>query len=373
MNNKLLLIIDSLSQFLLFPIVIIFILFRKFIYSGRNYNNDRELIIKLMGAGNFIAFSSNFKDENIHLLTTNNTYNAVRHFCTTERVFIIDTSSLLSLLKSLPTLFSLYFQGRYSLIVNMESESVFAKFVTATVSASNRSGLSNAYRGLLDYFIYDNYIVSPDLMPKKAILNQLRSYNPEVNSDINSIIKHKQQNFLLAYADKLLSVKKLVIAPSCSKADETRRLPNELWIEVFNIIDIQNIKTVEILLQDKHDPQASFFNTFFLNYKNVYVRITSYEAFTHSIEKADVLITVDSQALHIAQYYGVFSFAFFGPTSPFGVNIEDTTYPISASLQCSPCTHKYFVKPCNGDCFCLHPIFLEGHLAVLGKINSGGF
>ena len=323
-----------------------------------------------MGAGNFIAFSKNYHNYRVDLLTTNQTFSAVEHFFNAERTFIIDSTSWLKLIKSISVLFPLYFQGRYRLVVNMESESVFAKFIVATIPANSRSGISNVYRSFLDYLIYDNYVVSPNILPKNIVLNQLREYKPTVNNELNVVIRNRQLEFLKKYCNELLGVNKLVIAPTCSKADEMRRLPSKVWLEIFDLIDMKRIKDVQVLLPNKGDPQAEFFYKISSKYPSLRVVVKEYKDFVSAIEFGDLLITVDSQALHIAQYYGTLTFCFFGPSSPFGVSIADTTYPISASLECSPCTHKYFVKPCKNQSFCMDENFMKTQLDVFKKINT---
>ncbi len=82
-------------------------------------------------------------------------------------------------------------------------------------------------------------------------------------------------------------------------------------------------------------------------------KITGNSTYVEEIRRSDLLITIDSQALHIAQKYMKKTIAIYGPTSPYGVSLSETTYPISKSLVCSPCTHKYLKVPCNGKAFCM--------------------
>ena len=91
------------------------------------------------------------------------------------------------------------------------------------------------------------------------------------------------------------------------------------------------------------------------NQKNkLNLKITNFNDFVSWVKKSDLILSVDSQALHIAQLYKKESIVFYGPTSPFGINLEDTTYPVSLSLSCSPCTHKYLKLPCGNSAPCMN-------------------
>ena len=86
----------------------------------------------------------------------------------------------------------------------------------------------------------------------------------------------------------------------------------------------------------------------------LHLKITNFKDFVYWVKKSDLILSVDSQALHIAQLYKKKSVVFYGPTSPFGINLEETTYPVSLSLSCSPCTHKYLKLPCNNSAPCMN-------------------
>ena len=97
--------------------------------------------------------------------------------------------------------------------------------------------------------------------------------------------------------------------------------------------------------------------------KKLNLRVTNFKDFVGWVKRSDLILSVDSQALHIAQLHKKKSIVFYGPTSPFGINLEETTYPICLTLSCSPCTHKYLKLPCGNSAPCMD--FNQKHLEIL--------
>lgn len=372
MNNNTLVVIDGLSKAFLIPAIAVCIVWRKLFFREKLRTNRKILIIKLMGAGNLVACREFLIGHNVEILTSLSNKSTVEKFQLAQKTYYIDTNSLAGLFRSMPSLFRLYGEGRFESIVNMESESIFAKFITASIPAVRRMGLTNVYRSLMDGALYDRYIVAPMMLPRAEVLEMLFSNKFESNQDVVSAIQVRQEHFFSTNEKKLGMVKRVVIAPSCSTTDRLRRLSNEMWIEFLGHLNLGRFEHIQVLFQDEKDPQFEFFaQTINMAIPCAEIVVGGYNKFVDMIAGADLLLTIDSQALHIAQQSGTLAIAFYGPTSPYGVSLTATTLPITRSFKCSPCTHKYFEPPCAGAAHCMaFGKDLAKHAELLGAIGT---
>jgi ADP-heptose:LPS heptosyltransferase len=234
-------------------------------------------------------------------------------------------------------------------------ESKFAMFLTLITPAKILSGISSQNKSFFDSLVYDKYIVSPYLINRTEITSQLIKFMPIKNKFIDTLISKHQLDFRKKYFP-FKAYANLAIFPSCSSTDSLRRLSNNHWRTLLEILlGNKNIKNISIVFSSINDVQYKYFYNFLLktNSKKINLKITNFSNFAQTIKKSDLIISVDSQALHIAQLYRKKTIVFYGPTSPFGVNLEKTTFPISNSLICSPCTHKYLKLPCGNKAPCL--------------------
>jgi len=154
--------------------------------------------------------------------------------------------------------------------------------------------------------------------------------------------------------------KELLIAPTCLLTDKNRRLRIEVWEHVLNCFG-PFYEAINISFPSVNDSQYEEFIalTGRLPFNNVHLLIEQYNDFVYRISNSNLVITIDSQALHIAQHYSKDVVAFYGPTSPYGVRLASSTKVVSKNLECSPCTHKYFREPCNGVIGCMRYNFDE--------------
>lgn len=355
MHNNALVVMDGLSKVILIPMIFISLVIRKILKIFHRNNNGKILFIKLMGAGNLVACRGFMLERDVEILTSLSNKSTVEKFNLAKKAHYIDTSSLLNLFKSIPPLLRLYRTGTFVSIVNMESESIFAKFLAASVPAMRTTGMTNVYRSLLDHVLYNRYLVAPMLLPKSEALEMLFSDRFEANSDMACAIRARQERFFVLNSDKLELVNSVVITPSCSSTDKLRRLPNEVWVDFLIHLKIERFQRLDVVFPDEKDLQFEFFSeTLTKTFPFVNVVVSDYKGFVNLIASTDLLLTIDSQALHVAQQFGTLAFAFYGPTSPYGVDLAATTLPLTRSFKCSPCTHKYFVTPCAGRAHCMN-------------------
>jgi len=226
------------------------------------------------------------------------------------------------------------------------------------------SGLSNNNKSYLDYILYDKYLVSPLMANRGMIIKQLLNYKPTKNPILEQTITFPRDNFLKAL--KKTNIYNISIFPSCSDTDILRRLSCNQWLNIINKISALN-KKIFIILPSIEDIQYQEFLSLSQKLNKINLLITNYDEFISSIKTADLVITIDSQALHIAQQFNKLTIALYGPTNPFGVNLGGKTYPISKSFFCSPCTHKYLKLPCNNEANCMD--FTNADLKIFNSIR----
>jgi ADP-heptose:LPS heptosyltransferase len=356
MSSYFLILLDTLIGFFLVPIGLAVHFSLRFFLSYFKINPRKVLIIKLLGAGNFLAMNSPIKNYSADIVTVKSNVNSLEYFNIGSRLYIIDDRNFLFLvLSSVKILFVLLFKN-YKHVINLEMESRFAKFVALIVSAERVSGLSSHNKSYLDKIIYDQYLVSPLLASREEIIEQLVEFRPKQNFYLNSLLQTNKVR-LLKEMKRLNHIGHVSIFPSCSSTDKHRRLKFDDWKEVIlRLLDNKKISNISIIFPSIRDEQFLLFRQFLAAHHNskINLNVTNFNEFAHIIEQSDLVVSVDSQALHIAQLYKKKTVAFYGPTSPFGVNLENNTYPITNSLVCSPCTHKYLKLPCAGKAPCLN-------------------
>jgi ADP-heptose:LPS heptosyltransferase len=364
MKNNQLVLLDTVVGFFLLPLCILIRIFRKLIQRIVSTKYEGTLIIKFLGAGNFLAIKNDINGKNVDIVTAKSNLEVLKNFNIGNKAYIIDDTKFLSLLfTSSVCCFKLFFKN-YHQVINLETESKFAKFLTAMTSAKILSGVTNVHKSYIDYWLYDRYLVNPLILNKSTQVSQLMHFSPVTNTYIESAIsEHRQQFKQKALLD---NIKNITISPTCSNTDHLRRLSNESWIEILNILsNTKGVDKITVIFPSENDPQFQSFIDMHSIYSYLNVRVTSYEEFINEIEFTDLLLTVDSQALHLRQQFNKVAIAIYGPTSPFGVNLKITTYPITQSLICSPCTHKYLRLPCENLAPCMFfnsdffEIFLE--------------
>jgi ADP-heptose:LPS heptosyltransferase len=315
-----------------------------------------RLLIKLLGAGNYLPLKYKLNGELFDILTVTSNHKTLEHFGIGNRIYLInDKNIFLLFISSFNIFFKLLLQN-YEQVINLEMESKFAKFLSLITPTKNLSGISSQNKSYLDCYIYDSYLVSPLLMGRSEIVKQLISFRPETNHYLLALIRSHQKKFKKKFLlDK--SFQHIVIFPGCSSTDPLRRVKDRDWRLILSyLIKNKNVENITIIFSSTLDPQYKFFEDILMsNQKNkLNLKITNFNDFVSWVKKSDLILSVDSQALHIAQLYKKESIVFYGPTSPFGINLEDTTYPVSLSLSCSPCTHKYLKLPCGNSAPCMN-------------------
>ena len=366
MKNNHLVLLDMVIGFVLLPLCILIRFFRKLLNRVLPTKYEGILIIKFLGAGNFLAIKNEIDGKYVDVVTAKSNQLVLKSFDIGKKAYIIDDSSFFNLLITASSCCLRLFFKNYRQVINLETESKFAKFLTAMTSAEILSGVTNVHKSYIDYWLYDRYLVNPLILNKSSLISQLEHFHPVKNVYIESAIFNHRQQF-----DKktlLNNVKTVTISPTCSNTDHLRRLSNEGWDKVLNILNqAPGIKGFTVVFPSADDPQYQFFLKMQSTYTALDVKVTTYKEYTGYIQSADLLLTVDSQALHLRQQFNKAAIAIYGPTTPFGVNLTITTYPVTQSLVCSPCTHKYLRLPCENQGPCMN--FDDSCFDILLEIN----
>jgi ADP-heptose:LPS heptosyltransferase len=356
MSNQFLVIVDSFFGILILPIGLLFKFLSKSLRIFRSNNSERVLVIKLLGAGNYLAMESFYNSKNVDIVTVRSNVQTVKKFNVGSRIYVINDQIFIYLiLTSIKVFFQLLF-NEYSQVINLELESKFAKFLSLIVPANILSGISSHNKSFLDSIIYDKYLVTPMFANRDEIINQLIAFSPKKNTYLDLLIKYQQNNFKRKFLP-LESINNVAVFPSCSSTDNLRRLNMSDWLIVLKKLSNNNkINKITLIFPNKSDIQFLAFEelTKQFDLKKISLKITNFEEFVDEVKGCSLIVSVDSQAIHIGQFYKKRAIVIYGPTSPFGINLSDTTYPITRSLVCSPCTHKYIKLPCAGKAPCMN-------------------
>jgi ADP-heptose:LPS heptosyltransferase len=365
MNNNLLILFDTFIGIVLTPVGLLFYFFNRHCLRLIRPKPNGKLLIKLLGAGNYLPIKAKLNSKSFDILTVSSNLETLKHFHIGAKIYLISDRNIFTLcISSIRLFFTLLLQN-YDQVINLEMESKFAKFLSLITPAKKLSGISSHNKSYLDRIIYDSYLVSPMLLERAEIVSQLVEFKPKVNGFIAGIIHNHQEKFKKKFPS-FKSLENITIFPSCSSTDPLRRLQDRDWgIILTMLIKKKNIKNITVIFPTESDIQYHFFKNFLIRTKSnkLNLKLTNFKNFVGWVKRSDLILSVDSQALHIAQLHKKKSIVFYGPTSPFGINLEETTYPICLTLSCSPCTHKYLKLPCGNSAPCMD--FNQKHLEIL--------
>jgi hypothetical protein len=354
MNSKFLIFVDAALSVLVILIAVVFRLRTKLLNLLQvKSNSNRVLIIKFLGAGNFIAMADALKFDGCTIVSVVGNHSALSTFVPSAELVLINEKSLFKLILTVASTLMKLLMSSYAKVINLEAESAFAKLIAAVPYTNELNGLSNKYKSLSDWFFYDYHLVSPSNLNRDRILKiLLRTDPPQVNQanalTLKAMNEVRGEGVLVQRKDMVF------VSPTCSLTDGNRRLPIDIWQVVIHQLSAE-FKSVVIAFPSTQDEQYKAFQELLtrLSYPHVTMVIESYQAFSARIQSCDLLVTIDSQALHIGQQWNKRIVCFYGPTSPHGVKLGALTYAVSKELECSPCTHKYFSEPCRGSVDCM--------------------
>lgn len=367
MKNNTLVLIDWGAGFLIGPLIIVIKILKKVASKFYKPKRSGRLIIKFLGAGNYVAMS-NIIDDKATLISASSNKLAIDHFLMPKNVFYIDDSSLNSLLISSFGAIFFVLKGSFCEVINLETESKFSKLLVTLARSEVTLGVTNTHKSYMDMIIYDHYLVNPVMIGKADTLELLTNFRLIQNDHAIAAILKNQQEFLEEVRLKK-SICNIAFAPTGSDTDTIRRLTPEIWHVAANkLLTTFPDAIINVYFSSENDIQYESIYSIFHSSERVNICVGSYSEYVAGISKSDLVVCIDSQTLHVANFYEVPTICFFGPSSPYGVNHTKRTYPVSLAASCSPCRHKYFEIPCRGQAPCMN--FTELDLNIFDRLGN---
>ena len=329
-------------------------LFWKLYFKVFNNNSDKILVIKFMGIGNFYVYDQILNEKTalitlqsnkaaIEKVTTHNSSNIYLDLSNTLKLFISFFKNILPI-----------FFTPYKLVINLEGESTFARFLAFASMSYTIRGLSSRHKSFLDYYGYDVFYPESEFVSRFTYAKKmLKEFTPHQSERFKITLINQQEKFWSCFQDNRKIIKNINIYPTCSKTDTLRRYPLDQWAIIIDMIQkyIPDCK-ITVIFPNRDDEQYDDFNALFHKDSSIELKTTNYDQFIKSIKNNDFIVTIDSLALHIAEKYKKFCLALFSSSSPFALNITETSYPYSKALDCCPCSHRYFIPPCKFQTQC---------------------
>lgn len=367
MKNNTLVLIDWVAGLVVSPLIILVKFVKMVVGSMYRPKRHGRLIIKFLGAGNYVAMV-NIIDTNTTIVSAASNRSAIEQFLKPRSVIYINDSSLSVLVFTAMRAIACVLWGSFREVINLETESKFAKLLTALARSDQALGITNVHKSYLDYIVYDRYLVNPVMMGKSIAIELLTNFRLIRNEDAMAAIVQSQNDFLNAVQFHR-GLKVVAFAPTGSDTDTIRRLRADLWKSVaLRLISGFPDVRINVYFPTVLDPQYEEIYASLLGLQNIQFCVGTYTEYVEGIRESDLVVCIDSQTLHVANQYGVPSVCFFGPSSPYGVNHTLSTYPISLGAACSPCRHKYFCVPCNDQPVCMG--FQEKDLEIFDNLKK---
>ena len=367
MKNNTLVLIDWIAGLVIAPAIIIVKLIKKLAVNFYQSHRQGRLIIKFLGAGNYVAMSDVI-DGNTTLISALSNKSAIEHFLKPQEVFYIDDSNFFSLVSNSFGAIFFVLKGSFHEVINLETESKFSKLLATLARSELTLGLTNAHKSYLDALIYDQYLVNPMMLSKSDSIRILTHFDLVSNEYGLAAIEKSQSDFLNHVRFKG-GIKRIIFAPTGSDTNKLRRLGADLWKKVADRILLQFPDTTfDLIFPNNTDWQYESIHSILGADPCFSVRIGGYGQYLEWLAKADLVVCIDSQTLHIASKLETPVICFFGPTSPYGVNHSKNVYPISRAAMCSPCMHKYFSTPCADRAICMN--FNDSDLQIFNRLGE---
>lgn len=367
MKNNTLVLIDWVAGLIISPAIIFVKAAKKIAARVYRPKRDGRLIIKFLGAGNYVAMCDVI-DNDTTLISAVSNKAAIERFLNPKAVFYIDDTGFFSLVRTAVGSIFFVLTGSFHEVINLETESKFSKLLTTLARSEETLGLTNIHKSYLDALIYDRYLVNPIMVSKSDVIRLLTKFELVVNKYALEPINKSQRDFM-AQVSFGRTISKVVFAPAGSDTNTLRRLAVDVWVQIANKIFAKfRGASIDLVFPSMVDWQYQSMKQAFALEPRCTIKIGSYSDYLNVLKGADLIVCIDSQSLHIGSRLGVPVVCFFGPTSPYGVNHASTVYPISKAAMCSPCMHKYFDTPCKNKAICME--FSGSDLDVFDRLDE---
>ena len=153
MNNNILIIIDAVVGILIIPFGLLLRYFTKLIFSLSASESKGVLLIKLLGAGNYLALKPQSRTKQFDIITVKSNLATLKHFGIGKNIYVLNDENIIFLaLSALRLSITLPFKS-YQQIINLEMESKFAMFLGLITPAKILSGISSQNKSFFDSLV----------------------------------------------------------------------------------------------------------------------------------------------------------------------------------------------------------------------------
>jgi hypothetical protein len=341
MNLKTKLFVDKIS----FLIVIFSSFLRYFfrlIYRSTPDKVRSITFIKFAGGGSLISLIPLFSELqmqnfSVNILTAKSNKYLEFLFPNVVFYYINDKNIVTSIYSGLKWLLSSFLNPN-TMVVDCEINSNLG-FISSALSLKSRAySFSTTPRDLFREIFLDRTLKFKWDFPRyKQIYSLITNPWSTFESKLNVPKKNNVLNL------------KIIFCPTCSDLEPLRRVRNNFWIDLAHLIYSKyGIKPLVVFQSESDFSRDSFSDD------NFVVCITpNFSEFYNLIIESSLVITIDSLALHLAEFTGTPSVSLFGPSHPNALSELKISSIHYKQLSCSPCVHQYFTSPCNNNNICM--------------------
>ncbi|MBJ80952.1 MAG: hypothetical protein CMH60_06510 [Myxococcales bacterium] len=361
--------LGGLLVFILRPIVFM---------VGKLMNRDHQIspkgevcFLKMLGGGSLVIAAPSLlalrkarPDLVLSLVTTKALVPFAKSLHLFDKLYIIDESSVLALLRS--SLVALVRLFRVDTFVDLEVHSRLSTIFSVLTCARNRIGfyLANAYfrRYLHTHLLFANVFNGSYFLYEKVL--SLFELKPTSFAELRS---HLLSTLPEPEPEQENAGRTIVIGHGCSELGQERQLSAQQWAQVFAQRLGEDAATIiflgasgdRILAQEIIDKGKS--ERANLQWQNLCGDTSLVESLA-ILAKANEFWGIDSALLHYGRILVPKCVSFWGPTRPksrLKPNPDLQEEINYAKVQCSPCIHVAEAPPCQGNNLCIANLFIE--------------
>lgn len=358
---------------------------------------QKILLMKYFGMGSLIlaspmvrALKRTYPDARIDLLTIEQNRALSDILPIFDRLYAIDTHSLLSVLRSMFSALRLIRREKYDVVIDAEFFSRFSGLVSYFARPRYSVGfyLPEIWRGnFLTHPVHFNYyrhaIVTFMALAKRLGVEST-DYQLEplaISAKVENDVRSKLEMIGVMPGRRLVCVN-----VNTGPLSPERRWPEANFAKLIRSIlsDFPDVTILLIGAPSDVPAVAKMCSLLDCEDRERLLNVAgkfSLEEFCSLLRKSELLITNDSGPLHIAEALGVPTISFFGPETPvlYGPT-GDTHVVFYKGIYCSPClnVHNQKKAPCNGNNVCMQlispdEVFASTKMLLQGRQVSSPF
>jgi len=331
------------------------------------------VVCKYKGMGSIIqstpliqTLKVNYPEANIIFVSSIENKAILERITIIDQVLLVNDSGVFKLIGSSTRLLIKLIRTRVDLYIDLEIYSNFSSIITTCSLAKDRFGYylsASKYRmGMYTHMMYFN-TTSPITESYLQFARLLKCEN----------IIHHQFVFEEKKELKVDLTNYIVVNPNASDLRIERRWPKESFIELINLINVQQDAPKIVLIGSKNESSyVSEISSHFMSNENVMDLSgkTTLDQLIEVIRGCNYVITNDTGPMHLSSALKKKTIALFGPCSPKQYAVGEHIIPIYKDLYCSPCVHEFIVPPCKGNNQCMKSILTLDVKNAIEHINN---